>query len=65
MNRKQFQKRVYLFVTSLLILAIETGIMLYVWYWHYNTGIPKAFYFWGHVFIAVVYLMMLFFSSVM
>ena len=39
--------------------------MLYVWYWHYNTGIPKAFYFWGHVFIAVVYLMMLLFSSVM
>ena len=65
MNRKQFQKRVYLFVASLLILAVETGIMLYVWYWHYNTGIPKAFYFWGHVFIAVVYLMMLLFSSVM
>ena len=48
-----------------MILAIETGIMLYVWYWHYNTGIPKAFYFWGHVFIAAVYLMMLLFSSVM
>ena len=48
-----------------MILAVETGIMLYVWYWHYNTGIPKAFYFWGHVFIAVVYLMMLLFSSVM
>ncbi len=65
MNRKQFQKRVYLFITSLLILAIETGIMLYVWFWHYNTGIPKAFYFWGHVFIAVIYLVMLFFASVM
>ena len=65
MNRKQFEKRVYLFITSLVILAIETGIMLYVWFWHYNTGIPKAFYFWGHVFIAVVYLMMLLFSSVM
>lgn len=47
------------------MLAIETGIMLYVWYWHYNTGIPKAFYFWGHVFIAVVYLMILLFASVM
>ncbi len=44
---------------------METGIMLYVWYWHYNTGIPKAFYFWGHVFIAVVYMMMLLFASVM
>ncbi len=39
--------------------------MLYVWYWHYNTGIPKAFYFWGHVFIAAVYLMMLLFASSM
>ncbi len=39
--------------------------MLYVWYWHYNTGIPKAFYFWGHVFIAVVYLVMLLFASSM
>ncbi len=39
--------------------------MLYVWYWHYNTGIPKAFYFWGHVFMAVVYLMILLISSVM
>ncbi len=65
MNRKQFQKRVYLFITSLIILAVETGIMLYVWFWHYNTGIPKAFYFWGHVFIAVVYLMILLVSSAM
>ncbi|MCR5302852.1 MAG: sugar transferase [Lachnospiraceae bacterium] len=65
MNRKQFEKRVYLFVTALLILALETGIMLYVWYWYYNTGLPKAFYFWGHFFIAAVYLAILLFSSVM
>lgn len=44
---------------------METGIMLYVWYWHYNTGIPKAFYFWGHVFIAAVYFVILLFASVM
>ena len=48
-----------------MILALETGIMLYVWYWHYNTGIPKAFYFWGHVFIAAVYFIILLFASVM
>ena len=52
-------------MTSLIILALETGIMLYVWFWHYNTGIPKAFYFWGHVFIAAVYLVMLIFASAM
>ena len=39
--------------------------MLYVWYWHYNTGIPKAFYFWGHVFIAAVYFVILLFASFM
>ncbi len=65
MNRKQFQKRAYLFAAAIVILAAETGIMLYVWFWHYNTGIPKAFYFWGHVFIAVIYLMMLLFASFM
>ena len=48
----------------MLILLIETGIMLYVWIRYYNTGIPKAFYFWGHVFIAVVYFLILLFASV-
>lgn len=65
MNLKQFEKRSYLFAASLIVLAAETGIMLYVWYWHYNTGIPKAFYFWGHVFIAVVYFIILLFASAM
>ncbi len=39
--------------------------MVYVWYWHYNTRIPKAFFFWGHIFIAAVYLAILFFASIM
>ncbi len=46
-------------------MAAECGVMLYVWYWHYNTGIPKAFYFWGHVFIAAVYLLILIVASLM
>ena len=64
MSRKQFRTRAYLFAVSVLILLIETGIMLYVWIRYYNTGIPKAFYFWGHVFIAVVYFLILLFASV-
>lgn len=63
MNKKQFQKRLYLFLMSFLVLAIETGIMVYIWYWHYNTELPKAYYFWGHVFIAAVYLGVLIISS--
>ena len=39
--------------------------MVYVWYWHYNTRIPKAFFFWGHIFIAAVYLAILFLASIM
>lgn len=65
MNKRQFSKRLYLFVMSFIILAIETGIITYIWYWHYNTELPKAYYFWGHVFIAAVYLGILIISSSM
>lgn len=65
MNKKQFQKRSYVFAVSILIMMFETGIMLYVWFWHYNTRIPKAFAFWGHVFIAFIYFVILLFASVM
>lgn len=50
---------------SLLIVAVETGIVAYVEVVYYNTQLPKAFYFWGHVFIAVVYAFILFLFSVM
>lgn len=65
MNKRQFSIRLYLFIMSIIILALETGIATYVWFWHYNTELPKAYYFWGHVFIAVVYLGILVISSVM
>lgn len=50
---------------SLLIVAVETGIASYVEVVYYNTQLPKAFYFWGHVFIAVVYAFILFIFSTM
>lgn len=50
---------------SLLIVAIETGIAAYIEVVYYNTQLPKAFYFWGHVFIAVVYAFILFIFSTM
>lgn len=65
MDKRQFSVRLYLFIMSSIILAAETGITTYIWYWHYNTELPKAYYFWGHVFIAVVYLCILLISSVM
>ena len=63
MNKTQFKKRAYLFFASIIVLAIETAIMTYIWYWHYNTELPKAYYFWGHVFIAAVYFGILLISS--
>ena len=50
---------------SLLIVARETGIAAYIEVVYYNTQLPKAFYFWGHVFIAVVYAFILFIFSTM
>ncbi len=50
---------------AFLIVSVETGIMTYIWVNYYNTELPKAYYFWGHVFISVVYLLILFIFSEM
>lgn len=65
MNKMQMQKRIYSFVMSFLIVAVETGIMTYIWVNYYNTELPKAYYFWGHIFISAVYLLILFIFSEM
>ncbi len=65
MNKSQSRKRIYNFCMSLLIMALETGIMSYVWVKYYNTELPKAYYFWGNVFITAVYLAVLFIFSQM
>lgn len=65
LNRTQMQKRIYSFLMAFLIVAVETGIMTYIWVNYYNTELPKAYYFWGHVFISAVYLLILFIFSEM
>lgn len=65
MNKLSVKKRIYSFFMGLLIVAMETGITSYVEVMYYNTQLPKAFYFWGHVFIAVVYAFILFIFSAM
>ena len=65
LRRAQTKKRIFSFLMALLIVLIETGLMAYVWVAFYNHEIPKAYYFWGHVFISVVYMAILFFISVM
>ena len=39
---------------AFLIVLLETIAVSYVWVVYYNTELPKAYYFWGHVFISVV-----------
>ena len=65
MKTKQTKMRLYGFLMAFLIVAIETAVMTYVWVNFYNTELPKAYYFWGHVFIAAVYMAMLFMASAM
>ncbi len=61
----QMKKRIYSFLMAFIIVAIETGIMSYVWVNYYNTELPKAYFFWGHVFITAVYMLILFLFSAM
>lgn len=65
MNRKQTTKRIYTALMALIVVALETGIVTYIFYWYYNTELPKAYYFWGHVFISAVYMAILILFSVM
>lgn len=50
---------------AFLIVLLETVAVSYVWVVYYNTELPKAYYFWGHVFISVVYMCVLLISSIM
>lgn len=65
MNQLQNKKRILNFLMSLFIVGLETGIVSYIEVVYYNTQLPKAFYFWGHVFIAVVYAFILLIFSIM
>jgi len=65
LNKLTLRKRIYNFTIAFLILAIQTGIISYVWVNFYNTELPKAYYFWGHVFISAVYFAILLLISVM
>lgn len=65
MQKVQTRKRIYNLIMALLIVLLETVVVSYVWVVYYNTELPKAYYFWGHVFISVVYMCVLLISSIM
>jgi exopolysaccharide biosynthesis polyprenyl glycosylphosphotransferase len=50
---------------AFVIVLLQTAAVSYVWVVYYNTELPKAYYFWGHVFISVVYMCILLFASIM
>lgn len=65
MQKVQSRKRIYNLIMAFLIVLLETAAVSYVWVVYYNTELPKAYYFWGHVFISVVYMVVLLFASTM
>ena len=65
MQKLQMRKRIYNLIMAFLIVVLETAVVSYVWVVYYNTELPKAYYFWGHVFISAVYLCILLFASLM
>ncbi len=65
MQKLQMRKRIYNLIMAFLIVVLETVAVSYVWVVFYNTELPKAYYFWGHVFISAVYMCVLLFASIM
>ena len=65
MQKQQMHKRIYNLIMAFVIVVLETAAVSYVWVVYYNTELPKAYYFWGHVFISVVYMCVLLFASIM
>jgi len=63
MNKKEWYKRIYTFLMALIIVAMETVAVGIAWVDFYNLQLPKQYFFWGHVFILVVYMLILFFFS--
>ncbi|MCR4806058.1 MAG: sugar transferase [Lachnospiraceae bacterium] len=65
MKKLQEHKRIYNLIMALVIVVLQTLVISFVWVVYYNTELPKAYYFWGHVFISVVYMCILLFASTM
>lgn len=64
-QRIQNRKRIYNLIMAFIIVVVQTAVVSYVWVVYYNTELPKAYFFWGHVFISVVYMCILLFASIM
>lgn len=65
MNKLQMKKRIYSFIMSLFIVAVETAVAISAEVLYYNMRVPKEFVFWGHVFLAALYAFILFTFSAM
>ena len=65
MQKIQNRKRIYNIIMAFVIVLLQTIAVSYVWVVYYNTELPKAYFFWGHVFISVVYMSVLLFASIM
>ena len=62
MERREKYKRIIMFCTSFLIMAIQTGVYAYVWFEHYADAgvIGKEFWYRGNYVVIGQYALMLF-----
>ncbi len=57
MRRREQCKRLIMFMASVLIVAVQTGVFAYAWfhYYHFNSVIGRRYSYWGHWAIIVLY----------
>ncbi|MCD7737116.1 MAG: exopolysaccharide biosynthesis polyprenyl glycosylphosphotransferase [Lachnospiraceae bacterium] len=57
MKKKEQYKRLIMFVASVLIVAIQTGVFAYAWFHDYHTPavIGRRYSFWGHWALIALY----------
>ena len=62
MNKKEQYKRLIMFLASALIVALETAVFAYVWYFHYadEAIIGKTFWKKGNFVVIAQYALMIY-----
>lgn len=60
LNKNEQFKRIILFLSSTLILAIQTLAFWYVWINYYNLNLERSFFRRGHYVVLLIYILLLF-----
>lgn len=57
MKKREQYKRLIMFLASVLIVAVQTGVFAYVWFhdYHFKEVIGRRYSFWGHCALISIY----------